>query len=102
MRIPAVSAAQRGVESGAFTLMDTPTSAYGRIGIALARIDGVSINERSQLLTVYTVTYEGETFLIRIVAQGDGARVSAASTEGREVSTGSAAKLLGLLQQRLK
>lgn len=101
MRIPAVSAAQRGVESGAFTLTDTATSAYGRVGIALARVDGVTINERSQLLTVYTVTYEGETFLIRIVAQGEGARVSAASTEGREISAGAGAKLLGVLRQRL-
>ena len=101
MRIPAVSAAQRGTESGAFTLADTATSTYGRVGIALARIDGVTISERSQLLTVYTVAYKGETFLIRTAAQGDGSRVSAASTEGREISAGVGAALLGLLRQRL-
>lgn len=101
MSIPQVSAAQRGLESGAFGLQDSPMSAYGRVGIALGRIDGVVISERSQLLTVYTVRYEGESFLIRIAPQGEGARVSAASSEGRELSSGAGAKLLGLLRQRL-
>lgn len=102
MGIPAVSAVQRGAESGAFTLEDSVMSAYGRVGIALERTDGAVINERSQLLTVYTVAYEGETLLIRIATQGEGARVSAASTEGREITSGAGARLLGLLRQRLK
>lgn len=101
LSIPAVAASQRGIESRAFDLQDTPTGAFGRVGIALGRIDGVSINERSQLLAIYTVAYEGETFLIRIAPQGEGARVSAATTDGREITTGAGAKLLGLLRQRL-
>ena len=102
LRIPEVSAAQRGIESGAFLLADSPTSAFGRVGIALERIEGVTLKERSQLLTVYTLAYQGETFLIRIASQGDGARVSAASIDGKEISSGPGATLLGLLHQRLK
>lgn len=101
LSIPAVAASQRGIETRAFTLEDTPAGAFGRVGIALGRIDGVSISERSQLLTVYTVAFEGETFLIRIAPQGDGARVSAVTAEGREITSGAGAKLLGLLRQRV-
>ena len=102
LRIPEVSASQRGIESGAFLLADSPISAFGRVGIALERIEGVTLKERSQLLTVYTVAYQGDTILIRIGPQGDGARVSAASSEGKEITSGPGATLLGLLHQRLK
>lgn len=104
LRIPEITAAapqQRSNVSGAFILQDTPMGAYGRVGIALGRIEGVTISERSQLLTVYTVSYEGEAFLIRIAAKDDGARVVAVTTEGREISAGAGAKLLGLLRERL-
>lgn len=101
LSIPGVAASQRGIESQAFNLEDTPAGAFGRVGTALSRIDGVSINERSQLLTVYTVAYEGETFLIRIAPQGEGARISAVTAEGREITSGAGAKLLGVLRQRL-
>ena len=101
LSIPAVAASQRGIESQAFSLDDTPAGAFDRVGIALGRIEGVSISERSQLLTVYTVSYEGDTFLIRIAPQGEGARISAVTAEGRELSSGAGVKLLGLLRQRL-
>lgn len=102
MAIPPASVTRPADVSGAFTLGDVPMSAYGRIGIALGRIDGVVINERSQLLTAYTVSYEGETFMIRIAAQGDGTRVSAVSTEGRELGSDASTQLLGQLRQRLQ
>lgn len=103
LRIPGTTSAPAATAAPAqaFTLNDTPASAFGRVGIALTRIDGVSVSERSQLLGVYTVAYEGETFLIRISPEGQGARIAAASADGREINSGSGAKLLGLLRQRL-
>lgn len=103
LRIPggASTSAAVAAPAQAFTLADTPTSAFGRVGIALDRIEGVSISERSQLLGVYTVAYEGETFLIRVSPEGQGARIAAASTDGREINSGPGARLLGLLRQRL-
>lgn len=103
LRIPAapVATAAAAAPAQAFTLSDTPASAFGRVGIALDRIEGVSISERSQLLGVYTVAYEGETFFIRISPEGQGARIAAASTDGREINSGAGARLLGLLRQRL-
>lgn len=103
LRIPAapVATAAAAAPAQAFTLSDTPASTFGRVGIALDRIEGVSISERSQLLGVYTVAYEGETFFIRISPEGQGARIAAASTDGREINSGAGARLLGLLRQRL-
>lgn len=103
LRIPAAPAvtAAAAAPAQAFTLSDTPASTFGRVGIALDRIEGVSISERSQLLGVYTVAYEGETFFIRISPEGQGARIAAASTDGREINSGAGARLLGLLRQRL-
>lgn len=97
----APSAGRTAPPAQAFTLGDTPTSVFGRVGIALERIEGVSISERSQLLGVYTVSYEGETFLVRVSPEGQGARVAAATSDGREINAGAGAKLLGLLRQRL-
>ncbi len=97
----AAAAAAAAAPAQAFTLSDTPASTFGRVGIALDRIEGVSISERSQLLGVYTVAYEGETFFIRISPEGQGARIAAASTDGREINSGAGARLLGLLRQRL-
>lgn len=103
LRIPAapVATAAAAAPAQAFTLSDTPASAFGRVGIALDRIEGVSISERSQLLGVYTVAYEGETFFIRISPEGQGARIAAASTDGREINSGAGGRLLSLLRQRL-
>ena len=103
LQVPAATSMSvaKAAPAQAFTLSDTPASTFGRVGIALERIEGVSISERSQLLGVYTVAYEGETFLVRISPEGQGARIAAASTDGRELNSGAGAKLLGLLRQRL-
>ncbi len=99
--IPATRTAAVPVAAQAFTVSDTPTSAFGRVGIALQRIEGVTISDRAQLLGVYTVDYEGERFLIRITEDGSGARIAAVSQDGREINSGAGASLLGLLRQRL-
>lgn len=102
MLLPQPSAAAAAARvSQAFVLADTPASVFERVGTALARIEGVTVNERAALLKLYSVRYEGQILLIRIAAAGEGARISASDSEGREISAAPAAKLLGLLRQRL-
>jgi uncharacterized lipoprotein len=105
MNIPEVAARRPAqaapVAGGPFVLGDTPDSAYRRLGFALARIDGVEVTERAQLLAAYNVRYQGETFLVRVTAEGSGSRISATSADGSEASNAAAQRLLGLLQQRL-
>ncbi len=85
----------------AFVVADTVESTWRRMGLALARIEGVSISAQAQLLNSYEVSYEGQTLLIRAEASGEQSRVSAVGSDGRAMSGGAAAKLLGLLQARL-
>lgn len=107
MQIPATSAASGSTQARApqtgnsFVLNDSADGAWRRVGLALDRIEGVSITERAQLLSVYNVSYEGESFLVKVSAEGQISRVSAVSAEGRELTTGAAGRLLAILQARL-
>lgn len=97
---PAASA--RGPVTGqSFVIADSVDSAWRRLGLALERVEGVTIDDRAQLLSVYNVSFEGESFLVKVAAEGETSRVSTVSAEGGEVTTGAAGKLLALLKSRL-
>jgi uncharacterized lipoprotein len=109
LEIPAV-AADAGARSGSaaaaspsdqLLVDDSVAGTFRRLGLALQRIDGATIEQRAELLSVYTVRYQGETFLLRVQEGSGGSRVSAVSAEGVELSGGAAAALLGALRQRL-
>lgn len=93
------AAAVAGVES--FTIDDTVDSAWRRLGLALGKIEGVTLGERAQLLNSYEVTYQGTAMLIRAEAVGEQSRVVALGANGQPLTTGAAAQLLGLLKARL-
>jgi uncharacterized lipoprotein len=93
-RVPAVA-------SQAFLLSDDKASAWRRVGLALERIEGVSVGERVELAGVYNVSYRGESLLVRLAAEGSGTRVSAVGSRGGETTTPAASALLGELRQRL-
>jgi uncharacterized lipoprotein len=110
MEIPAAAGAPRAAPSGpvsnpvtgaSFVIADSAESAWRRLGLALERIEGVSIGDRDPSAAAYNVGYEGETFQVRIAAEGEGSRISAVSQDGQEMSAGAAGKLLALLKQRL-
>ncbi len=88
-----------GVDS--FTMADTLDSAWRRLGIALAKIDGVTVGERAQLLNSYEVSYQGTSMLIRAEAAGDQTRVVALGANGQPLTSGPATQLLALLKARL-
>lgn len=108
MTVPAVAAtrtpataSQVGASGAPFVINDALDGAWRRVGLALERIDGVTIGERAQVLWVYNVTYDGQAFLIKLAAEGEGTRISAVGQNGTDVNTGAAGRLLSLLKARL-
>lgn len=87
--------------ASAFEITDSAENAFRRVGLALGRIDGVTATPVAAL-TSYEVGFKGESFLVRLAAQGDAVRVDAISPEGTPISGGEAGELLGLLQARLR
>lgn len=83
-------------------VQDTVESTFRRLGLALERTDGVTVEDSAELLSVYTVRYQGESFLLRVqAADGGGSRISAVAADGTPLAGGSSAALLGALRQRL-
>lgn len=100
-RSPAASQGASSNAASSFSLGDAPATAFQRVGEVLDQTDGVTINERAALLTLYSVQYQGQTVLLRISPAGEGARVSAAGQDGRELSSGPGLELLEKLRQAL-
>lgn len=98
---PAANAANQAQGVSDFLVADTLDSTWRRLGLALARVDGASITSQAQLLNSYEVSYAGHSLLIRAETAGDQTRVSAVGADGKALSGGSAAQLLGLLKARL-
>lgn len=88
-----------GVE--AFTMDDTVDSAWRRLGLALGKIDGVTMGAQAQLLNSYEVTYQGTVMLIRAEAVGEQTRVVALGANGQPLTSGPGPQLLALLKARL-
>lgn len=84
-----------------FAISDSVDSAWQRVGVSLGRIDGVDILNRAQVIGAYEVRFGGSDFLIRVQAEGSGSRVSATAADGRALTSGPAAELLGILRGRL-
>ena len=84
-----------------FAMADTVDSAFRRVGVALGKIDGVTLGDSAQATGTHTVTYQGTTMQIRVEAAGDGARVSAVGTDGTPLTGGPAGALLAALKARL-
>lgn len=85
----------------AFTMDDTVDSAWRRLGLALGKIEGVTLGESAQLLNSYEVTYQGVVMLVRAEAVGEQTRVVALGANGQPLTSGPGAQLLALLRRRL-
>ena len=97
---PSVAAAPTAGMDG-FVLADTVESAFRRVGVALGKIDGVTLGESAESSGTHTVTYQGTPMQIRVEAAGDGARVFAVGADGAPLSGAPAATLLATLKARL-
>ncbi len=91
---------QASVET--FTVNDTLESTWRRMGLALNRIEGVTVTNSAQALGSYDVRYQGLNYLIRAEAAGDSTRITAFTSEGPAAANSPAARLLGILKSRLE
>lgn len=95
------AAAPAAVAAGGFAVEDSADNVWQRVGVSLGRIEGVEILNRAQVIGSYEVRYGGSDFLIRVQPEGQGSRVSATGADGRALTSGPAAELLGHLRGRL-
>ncbi|GHA74559.1 hypothetical protein [Cognatilysobacter bugurensis] len=97
---PARSAAVP-TNSVGFTVPGSRDAVFDRVGEELAKVPGVVIVSRAQVLGAYDVTYEGASFLVRIAGSETGSTVSAVDPRGVPVTGEAATRLLAQLKATL-
>ena len=90
---------QASVET--FTVNDGLESTWKRMGLALNRIEGVTVTGSAQALGSYDVRYQGLNYLIRAETAGEATRITAFTSEGQAAANSPASRLLGILKSRL-
>ena len=107
-QVPALASAARPAQpaaaqpaQGGFTASGSRDEVFGKVGDALATVEGVTIASRAQLLGSDDVAYEGSNFLVRVVGVDAGAYVSAVDPRGLPATDPAAIKLLGALKAKL-
>ena len=105
-QVPALASAARPAPAaqpaqGGFTLPGSRDEVFGKVGDALATVEGLTIASRAQLLGSYDVAYEGSNFLVRVVGVEAGAYVSAVDPRGLPATDPAAIKLLEALKAKL-
>jgi uncharacterized lipoprotein len=98
---PAAGSIVPAAENPSFTVADTASGTWERLGRALERIDGVTITQRAQALGTYEVQYKGATMLLRATSEGAATRLDAVGPAGRSIRSLEAIELLGILRNRI-
>lgn len=97
----AASPANAAASHSGFTVSGSRDEVFGKVGEALAGVEGLTIASRAQLLGSYDVAYEGSNFLVRVVAVDAGAYVSAVDPRGMPATDAAATKLIAALKAKL-
>lgn len=84
-----------------FTTAGSRDDAYAKVGTALAKIDGLTVASRAQLLGAYDVNYEGANFLVRVSAVEAGAYISAVDPRGLPATGEPPTKLIAALKEAI-
>ncbi len=101
--LPSVSSgsgSRSGVASD-ITLPGSATANYPKIGAALEGVEGVVINGRAEALGSFDVTYQGQSFLVRVQDSAGASRLIALSPDGRVLTSGPAATLMAAIRAKL-
>lgn len=105
MQLPNVGAAASSAAPAAnatgFAVAGGRDEVFAKVGDALAGIEGATIASRAQLLGTYDVSYEGASFLVRVVATESGAYVSAVDPRGLPATGAAPTLLLAALKAKL-
>ncbi len=89
------------VSTAGFATKGSANAVWDKVGKILDKTDGVTMTGRAEAITSFDVTYEGQSFLIRVESSGTGSRVAAISPDGLELKEGPAAKLLAMVEKKL-
>lgn len=107
-QVPALASAARPAQpaaaqpaQGGFTVSGSRDEVFGKVGDALATVDGVTIASRAQLLGSYDVSYRGESFLVRVAAVQGGSYISAVDPRGVPATSEAAVQVIAALQAAL-
>lgn len=97
---PAPAAAPNAAPTG-FIVPGSRDEVFGKVGDALAGIEGLTIASKAQLLGAYDVSYEGADFLVRVSQAEAGSYVSAVDPRGLPASGEAPLKLVAALKAAL-
>jgi uncharacterized lipoprotein len=100
--LPVASSASPPPSTGSDRLALPASEAFPKVGEALASIPGAIVNGRTEALSSYDVTYNGESFLVRVLEVSGGSRLVALSADGRMLNTGAAAQLMTAIKAKLR
>lgn len=95
------SSASAGQAASGFIISGTRDEAFAKVGDALAKVDGVTIASRAQLLGAFDVNYGGSNFLVRVTAVDAGAYVSAVDPRGVPATGEAPTGLIANLKQAM-
>ena len=84
-----------------FTVLGERDEVFARVGAALADIPGLTIASKAQMLGSYDVTYEGSSFLVRVVKTDAGSYVSAVDPRGMPATTAAPLAVITALKGKL-
>ena len=81
-----------------FTVAGDRDAVFAKVGDALAKIQGVTVASKAQLLGAYDVDYGGVKFLVRVSKTDAGSYVSAVDPRGMPASGEAPGKLLSAIK----
>jgi uncharacterized lipoprotein len=74
---------------------------WAKVGELLGGIDGLEVTGRAEALRSYDVSFQGQSFLIRVEEAGGQSRIAAISADGQVLSGGAAGQVLRALKEGL-
>ncbi|MCL1498931.1 hypothetical protein A7D16_00475 [Xanthomonas nasturtii] len=84
-----------------FTVPGERDEVFGKVGTALAEIPGLTIASKAQMLGSYDVSYEGSSFLVRVVKVDAGSYVSAVDPRGMPATAAAPVAVISSLKSKL-
>ncbi|MGN6111822.1 MAG: hypothetical protein ACTHOC_02230 [Luteimonas sp.] len=96
-----LGAASAAASANGFTVPGDRDAVFAQVGDALAKIDGLTIASKAQLLGAYDVSYGGANFLVRVSKTDAGSYVSTVDPRGQAATGEGPAKVLAALKAAL-
>ena len=97
----AAASTAAAASANGFTVAGDRDAVFAQVGDALAKIEGLTIASKAQLLGAYDVSYAGANFLVRVSKTDAGSYVSTVDPRGQAATGEGPAKVLAALKAAL-